>query len=102
MDPTDLLSTPANYATPQQLSQLREYANALLPLQPEHIQHWTQGVNEMARALMGGLAYNKANTLQQQQRGAQADFLESLANTGGGPSAAAYQPAPGTPQRASR
>lgn len=65
-----LLSTPAGYATPEQLAASREYAKALLygKGQQEPIRHWTQGVSNMVSALVGGYDLYKAG---QQERGSQ-------------------------------
>lgn len=52
---SDLLSTPAGYATPSQTKAVREYAQALLygsGQQP--VKHWTQGLSNMVSALVGG------------------------------------------------
>lgn len=62
VDETDLLPTPANYATPNQLALAREYAKALMwgnqtkgnGLQFQPVSHWTQGVSNMINAMLGG------------------------------------------------
>lgn len=51
----DYLPTPSNYATPDQLKSVREYAQALLygkGQQPVH--HWAQGLSNVVSALVGG------------------------------------------------
>ena len=45
------------YATPTQRAMLYAYANQLM--QPRPVKHWTQGLAEMADALVGGLAMNR-------------------------------------------
>lgn len=57
----DYLSTPSGYATPEQLSSVRDYAKALLygsGQQP--VQHWTQGLSNMVSALVGGYTLHRA------------------------------------------
>lgn len=61
-DPTNMLSTPQGYATPQQLAQIREYATKLTdPSKMQPVQSWTQGVSNMVQALMGGWQNSQAN-----------------------------------------
>lgn len=71
-----------DYATPEQIAQLRLYANGLM--QPRPVAHWAQGLAEVADALAGGYLNNKAN--QQQKAaldfgagpGQQAPVIESI------------------------
>lgn len=54
-DSSNLLGTPANYASPKQLEAIREYSNALLTgkgQQPVH--SVTQGLSNIVSALVGG------------------------------------------------
>lgn len=67
LSPEDLTSTPANYASPDQLAQSREYAKYLLQgggQQPVH--HWAQGLSNMVGSLLGGNRNYQANQQQTQ------------------------------------
>jgi hypothetical protein len=57
---------PPGYMTPEAMKQMREMATALMPgggvQQPVH--HWTQGLSNMANALVGARLLNKVNAQQ--------------------------------------
>jgi hypothetical protein len=91
MDPSNFLSTPANYATPgqqaqaQQLAQLAtpqqiqamyDYAKALRTSSTDTPVHaWTQGVSNVVKALMGGVEENRAANAERGVMGAQANAI---------------------------
>lgn len=57
----DWLSTPAEYATPEQLKAVRAYSAALLHGdQQQPVKHWTQGLSNMVSALVGGYTQYRA------------------------------------------
>lgn len=54
-DVSNLTSTPSEYASPEQLKAVREYAEAMLHgTGQQKIGHWTQGVSNVVNALVGG------------------------------------------------
>src|ERR1700757_4919524 len=67
-DNPNLLSTPENYATPDQIKSTYDYAKALMSGSGQQsVHHWTQGVSNMVSALIGGnLDYN-ANKRERQR-----------------------------------
>ena len=55
-----LLGTPAGYATPEQLKEVRAlYQNLLSGTGQQPVKHWTQGISNMVSALVGGLGNQK-------------------------------------------
>jgi hypothetical protein len=94
MDPTSSLPTPANYATPQQLQQMYEYANALrgnvtsgkLPM-PVH--NPLGIINALVQGGVAGAMFARAGDQQRQQRSAQADYIDAMSNYGAGMGAGA-------------
>ena len=48
-------STPPEYASPEQIKAMREYAKALSTPRPydQPVHHWTQGANDILRAILG-------------------------------------------------
>lgn len=79
------------YATPQQLEQMRLYAQQLLKPQP--VKHWAQGVGNIAQALIGGNEAYRADKMQQDVLRTKADQLASAYS--GGATEGASQPAGG-------
>jgi len=92
LDPSNFLSTPQGYATPQQVGgaqQLAEtvatpqqiqamydYAKALKSSSTDQPVHaWTQGVSNVVKALMGGVETNRAADAERQRFGAQANAI---------------------------
>jgi hypothetical protein len=68
-DPSNYLSTPAEYATKNQLDAAREYAKYLLAgggQQP--VKHWTQGLSNMVSALVGGYGNYRAGQRENYSR----------------------------------
>jgi hypothetical protein len=62
------------YATPAQREAMRKYAAQLM--QPSDVRHWTQGVGDIARALVGGTMLGRAG---EQERGAKTEYAKQLA-----------------------
>lgn len=60
----NLLSTPANYATPAQIEAMNAYGKALLGDSQKPIKHWTQGLSNLVSALVGGNQQFLANQKQ--------------------------------------
>ena len=93
MDPTTIIPGIFNAAsqqsagtpTPQQIQSAYAQANTMkgqgLATEPVHA--WTQGVNQMLKALLGNTQGNRADQLQRQAYGAQASAI---------PGAAPYMP----------
>lgn len=88
-DPANSGPTPPEYATPEQIKSLREYAKALGDQRFPVVKHWTQGISNMVNALVGGY------------EGSRADQLERAGNRGlalpGSPTAAPPYAPPATP-----
>lgn len=88
-DDTDFLSTPAEYATPQQLAAAREYAKYNLQeggQQP--VKHWTQGLSNMVSALVGGYGQYRAGQRELASRNlAASDETPKLPGVGAAPAA---------------
>lgn len=84
-DINNLLGTPENYATPEQLSSMRDYSKVLTAnsLQPVH--HWTQGISNIVNALVGGLEARKSDLTQ---RNALQQAAHDLPSYGDSPSSA--------------
>lgn len=60
------LSTPAGYATPEQLAAAREYAAYLQHGKGQQpVKHWSQGVSNVVSALTGGWLATEQNAKQQ-------------------------------------
>ena len=62
------------YATPAQRAAMRKYAEQLMT--PSDVRHWTQGVGDIARALVGGTMLSRAG---EQERGAKTEYARQLA-----------------------
>lgn len=73
-DEGNLLSTPAGYATPQQIAAMRDYAKALMqPGQIRPLAHWAPAVADAVRGLTGGYQLHRAGERE----------LQSMDYTGG-------------------
>lgn len=73
----DLLGTPSNYATPDQIKRAQEYAYDLM--QPEHkeqYRHWSQGARDILGALAGRQMLHSTN---EQQRGLMGQAAQATA-----------------------
>ena len=96
MDPTTLVpgifnQQSAGTPTPQQIQSAYAQANTMkgqgLTTEPVHA--WTQGVNQMLKALLGRYQGTQADALQRQAYGAQASAIPGAAMT---PGPAPYMP----------
>jgi len=78
--------------TPEQIASQRKIAEALMAkgTDTSPIQHWSQGVNRVAQALMGGYDSYRADEADKTNRAADAEMLQGL--LGGGPAPAASMP----------
>ena len=92
MDPTTIIpgifsaNQPAGPTpTPQQIQSAYAQANTMKGqgLSTEPVHAWTQGVNQMLKALLGNVQGQRADNLQRQTYGAQANAI---------PGAAPYMP----------
>lgn len=86
-----------SYATPEQLSTLREYAKQLMTGSGQQkVQRPAQGLSNIVNALVGGYEANRADTIQQQAldraAGRDAALIAAL-NNGGGNAASISAPA---------
>jgi hypothetical protein len=82
----DFLNTPSNYATPDQLASVRQYADLLTKggQRDQQITSPWQGVRMLADALSGNVLRNQAGQQQMQGYGSAADAVSSQA-PGGSP-----------------
>src|SRR6516164_4645604 len=62
------------YATLDHRAAMRKYAEQLMT--PSDVRHWTQGVDDLARALVGGTMLSRAG---EQERGAKTEYARQLA-----------------------
>lgn len=96
LDFSQFTSTPAGYATPEQLASMREYAKLLQKQSVESpVRHWTQGVAKMVDALMGGYVGNRADAQQREalKQGAEATVPTFGTDQPAAPAAPAEKPA---------
>lgn len=63
-DIMNFLGTTPEYATPQQVNDLRDYAKHLIPTKDPKINTKAELFSELTRALLGRWAYNSANRMQ--------------------------------------
>lgn len=75
MADANLLSTPENYATPEQLRAMEAYSQALLKDSQKPIRHWTQGLSNIVSALVGGNQSWLANQKQNESNAVRAGRL---------------------------
>jgi hypothetical protein len=70
-------SQPGPTPTPQQIQSAYAQANTMKGqgLSTEPVHAWTQGVNQMLKALLGNTQGNRADALQRQAYGAQANAI---------------------------
>lgn len=61
----NVLPTPENYATPEQVKSIDDYVALLRKNSTQPVSHWSQGVANMANALMGGYLQEQARRAQQ-------------------------------------
>lgn len=66
-------ASPQQYATAQQLASIYDYAKALQQQGQQPVRHWSQGVEHIVDALMGGSMAHKADTEGQRTLKAQTD-----------------------------
>ncbi len=73
------LSTPEGYATPEQIKNVRAYAQALLyGNMQQPVRHWSQGISNMVSALVGGNLDYQAAQKEQGGRNAAAEQQQTL------------------------
>jgi len=80
---SNLLSTPENYATPDQIAAMNAYSKALLTESQKPIKHWTQGLSNIVSALVGGNQSFLANKKQNESDAVRAGRM--LPDTSGNP-----------------
>lgn len=66
-----------DYASPQQIAAQREYAKQLMANSQQPVQHWTQGLSNIANALVGGYQGHQADVSEQSSN---AEFARQLAS----------------------
>lgn len=94
ISPEDLLGTPSGYATPDQLSQVQQYANALMKggQRDQPITSPWQGVRMMADTLSGNIMRNRMGQQQMANLGLDAQTRGVQPPPGSQPSAMAPHP----------
>jgi hypothetical protein len=89
----------SNLPTPQQIQAAYAYANTLKAQglnPPEPVHAWTQGVNQMLKALLGNYAGGDADNMQRQRDAYGANQAQEY-GANGKPAAPFIPPAPQTP-----
>jgi hypothetical protein len=77
-NPENLLPTPSNYATPEQLASMRSYAQQLTGQSNEPVRHPLQGIANMVRGFEGGLESGRADLMQRQALNGAAQLTNGL------------------------
>jgi hypothetical protein len=65
-NPENLLGAPSGYYTPQQLAEMRQYAQQLSGRSQTPVRHWSQGVANMLNAGLGGYYQGRADRLDRE------------------------------------
>src|SRR5688572_25997927 len=77
--------------TPERIAAERKIADALMTRGMDYspVQHWSQGVNRVAQALMGGYDYKRAGEAETANATADKEWIKGLSGGGVAPVAAA-------------
>lgn len=92
------MATDSGSYTPETIARRLKMAEAMLDTggNPQ-VQHWAQGLNELAKGYVGGRMFNRAEGMEKEGRKAANDALIQLLMPGGGGAQPGTMPSAGTP-----